>query len=131
MVLQKMAAINIGSMDVLVGAGSTGIELQRSLDDALKLILRRENGMQGNLDKADKDRVYVDGREDFMINGGNDFYEMTTVLSLMQMEEQQFNDFLKKISWEDVIESDSNGVNRVHRDNMQVLSKIIRDRTIY
>lgn len=130
MILEKMAAISTDSMEVLVRVSSTGIELQRSLNDALKLIKRRENGMQGNADKAEKDRVDVDSREDFKINGGNDFFEMTRVLSLMQMEKEEFNDLLNKIGWQDVIEIDENGVNRVHRNSMQILSRILRDRTI-
>ena len=86
--------------------------------------------MQGNVDKAEKDRVSMDRREDVMINGGNEFYDLKRVLSLMQMEMEEFNDFLNKIGWQDVIEIDENGVNRVHRNSMQILSRILRDRTI-
>ena len=129
MILEKIATIGSDRMEVLVPVGSTGIELQRSLNDALMLIQRRD-GMQGNVDKAEKDRVSMDRREDVMINGGNEFFEMTRVLILMQMEMEEFNDFLNKIGWQDVIEIDENGVSRVRRNSMQILSRILRDRTI-
>ena len=129
MILEKIATIGSDRMEVLVPVGSTGIELQRSLNDALMLIQRRD-GMQGNVDKAEKDRVSMDKREDVMIKGGNEFFEMTRVLILMQMEMEEFNDFLNKIGWQDVIEIDENGVSRVRRNSMQILSRILRDRTI-
>lgn len=130
MILEKMATISTDGMEVLIRIVPTGIDLQRSLNDALKLIQRSENGMRGNVDNAENDRVSVDRREDVRINEGNDFFEMTRVLSLMQTEMEEFNDLLNKIGWQDVIEIDENGVNRVHRNSMQILSRILRDRTI-
>lgn len=131
MILEKMATISTDRMEVLVRVVPTGIEIQRkrSLNDALKLIKRRD-GIQGNVDKAEKDRVSMDRREDVRINEGNDFFEITRVLSLVQMEMEEFNDLLNNIGWQDVIEIDENGVNRVNRNSMQILSRILRDRTI-
>lgn len=126
MLLVKMAATRYGSKGVLVGASLTGIEIQRSLEDALKWNLRDGNAMKADGNKEVMDKSNLGDKE----VQGNNYYEMTRVLSLMQMDAQRFNHFLKKIGWEDVMESDENGMNRVHRDNIQVLCRIVRDRSI-
>ncbi|MBK8517619.1 MAG: hypothetical protein IPL55_15440 [Saprospiraceae bacterium] len=132
MVLQKIAAISTGSMEVLVGGDSKVSELRMHLDDTLKRILRVDgNRMEGDRDRDVMSRANVGGKEEVMINGGNDFYEMTRVLSLMQMEMDEFNDLLNKIGWQDLVQEDGNGMRFVRRDDMQILSRILRDRTIY
>ena len=126
MILEKIATIGSDRMEVLVPVGSTGIELQRSLNDALMLIQRRD-GMQGNVDKAEKDRVSMDRREDVMINGGNEFFEMTRVLSLLQVNEERFTEMMDTFQIEPLI--DVNGSKFIDRNILAIISRYKRERS--
>jgi len=126
MILEKMATISTDGMEVLIRIVPTGIDLQRSLNDALKLIQRRD-GMQGNVDKAEKDRVSMDRREDVMINGGNEFFEMTRVLSLLQVNEERFTEMMDTFQIEPLI--DVNGSKFIDRNILAIISRYKRERS--